>query len=131
MREFYRNEFLPYCLIIGITEEQFWHMNPRMFEPYYQAEKLRHEKRDNYLWMMGSYVYEGVATALSNMFHKRGQKIHEFRDKPYTYEIKENRGELPQDEVVKKTEILFQMLTIKQKNFELEKKLSKIHDTSS
>lgn len=121
---------MPNCLAIGISEEQFWHLNPYLLEPYYKAEKLKQEKTDNYLWMLGCYFYEGVSTALSNMFRKRGQKSHEFRSKPYTYEAKEANEELSQDEVVRKTEILFQMLTIKQHNFELEKKLAKIKEPS-
>lgn len=93
-----------------------------LLEPYYKAERLRYEKTDTYLWMMGSYVFEAVSVAMSNAFRKKGSQSKQFRDKPFSTVVKEERGELTQQEVVDKTEILFQMLTIRQKNFELEKK---------
>lgn len=94
-----------------------------MIEPYYKAEKLRCEKTDNFMWLMGSYVFEAISIALSNAFRKKGTQAKQFLDKPYSAIAREERGEMTQEEIVNKTEILFQMLTIKQKNFELEKKL--------
>ena len=72
-------------------------MNPKLLEPYHKAEKLRHERTDSYLWMMGSYVFEGVSIALSNIFRKKGQQAKSFREKPYTAIVREEKGELNKD----------------------------------
>ena len=37
---------LPYALMLGMTEEQFWHSNPKLMKPYVKAHELKVEEMD-------------------------------------------------------------------------------------
>lgn len=100
-------------------------MNPWRLEAYNKAEQAKEEKIDTHLWMMGAYVFEAVSKAIGNAFRKKGTQANKFRDKPLLMERKEQTKELSKEEVIEKTKMVFQMLQIKQANYELEKKYSK------
>lgn len=64
----------PEYLLYGMTEEQFWHGDPRLCKAYRQAHKLRIEQRNQELWLQGLYNYDAVAVALGNALSKHKQK---------------------------------------------------------
>ena len=105
-------------------------MNPATLEPYEKAVKLEEEKADTHMWILGSYIFEGISVAISNAFRKKGQKAISYRDKPYLMEAKEKKGELTHEEIVDKTKTVFNMLKIMQANYELSKKFEAIDKES-
>lgn len=62
-----------------MTYHQFWYEEPKLLESYQKAyyRKL-HEEAHIY----GYYDFIGVSTALSNAFRKKGEKAHEYIQKP-------------------------------------------------
>ena len=52
----------PYYLSIGMTETQYWEGDPWLTEAYRKAERIRQEKRNRELWLMGAYVHEAVGS---------------------------------------------------------------------
>lgn len=91
-------------------------------QAYEKAERIKEERNDTHMWMMGAYVFEAISTALSNAFRKKGSRARPFRDQPYMMEVKAERGELTTEEKIEKTETVFKMLQIMQANYELEQK---------
>lgn len=100
-------------------------MNPWRLEAYNSAERLKDEKRDAQMWMMGAYVFEAVSKAIGNAFRKKGTKASQYRDKPLMMENKEQKRELTKDEKIEKTKTVFKMLQIMQANYELARKFNK------
>lgn len=118
----YSHEWLPQCITMGITPEQFWKMNPRMLEPYYEAERIKEERLDHQMWMMGAYVFEAVQTSIGNAFRGKGKKAQPYRDRPFSQDIKEERGEISEEEKMQKVHAIFNALQIMKVNYDLEKK---------
>lgn len=118
----YTREWLPDCMVMGITPEQFWRMNPRLLQPYYDAEKRRQEITDNQMWLMGQYVCEAVGIAVYNNLKPKGKKSLSYPDKPLLRRVREERGELTEEEKMQKVHAIFNALQIMKVNFDLEKK---------
>ena len=60
--------WLPYCLSIGMTEEQFWKGDPSLVQAYKQAQRLRDERKNQELWLQGLYFYKALSVVISNAF---------------------------------------------------------------
>lgn len=118
----YTNEWLPQCMVMGIKPGEFWTMNPRMLKPYYDAEDLRQEIIDNRMWIMGQYVCEAVGVAVYNNLKPKGKKTISYPDKPLLKRVKEERGELTEEEKMQKVHAIFNALQIMKVNYDLEKK---------
>lgn len=72
-------------MLIGITEEQFWEMNPNRLKPYLKADDLRRERENHLAWLNGLYVYNAVSSALSAM----GKKKHPYLKEPIPFTVGE------------------------------------------
>lgn len=57
-------------MLYGMTYEQFWHGDPWMATAYEQAYRLKERKRNEEMWIQGSYVCNAVAVAIHNAFDK-------------------------------------------------------------
>ncbi|MBQ2768097.1 MAG: hypothetical protein IJF49_08500 [Clostridia bacterium] len=62
MREEFTAEWLPSALAMGVSESQFWNMNPRRLTPYVQADGIRLERANMTAWLCGAYVRDAVAS---------------------------------------------------------------------
>ena len=67
----------PYCMMYGMTYEEFWFSNMNRFHDYWQKHEYEREKRNQELWLQGMYVWEAVASVLDSK-----HKI-KYPDKPY------------------------------------------------
>lgn len=65
---------------MGITEEQFWHMNPRKLKPYEKARVLREDEKNFNLWLQGLYNYNALCASISRCIG--GDKQAEYIDEP-------------------------------------------------
>ncbi len=114
---------------MGITEEQFWFMNPRKLKPYIKAYQIEQKQIDEYAWIMGAYVYEAVSTVMANVFSKHG--THKYRQVPFLQEVNSGVSEsdkpvnrpLTSEEKKKYTEQLFLALSVMQANFNIKKQI--------
>lgn len=48
----------------GVSESQFWSMNPRRLAPYVRADELRLERQNRVAWLCGAYVRDAIASCL-------------------------------------------------------------------
>lgn len=98
-------------MMMGMTEEQFWHSNPRKLIPYSIVYERRQFQIDRWMHAMGAYVYEAVGTVMANAFSKHSNKS--YRDKPHMAEEEERlRNErMTEEEKIEKVEEIFAMLS--------------------
>ena len=107
------------ALEIGISEEQFWRMNPRKLRPYVEAEKGKYENRMKEQEMVAHMHNLYTARAIGSCFSKNSK----YPDKLlniFDFD-KENDGELSENEIKRQREALMLNLQIMQANFELKK----------
>lgn len=107
---------MPFALSIGISYEQFWHLNPRKLKPFEKAYKLRQKQIDGQMWMMGRYVLEAFNVVMANSFGKKGTHV-QYREKPFMAELDTETKEMSEAEKIEKTNSLFGMFRIMQTNF--------------
>lgn len=124
----YQNEWLPYALLIGISEERFWKLNPRTIQPYVKAYQMKQEQRDTEMWQMGIYVQQAfgvVISALASSFGKKKSDAKYF-EKPLHQQMKEQQqidgNQLSEEEKIRQTKMFFERLKTMQTNFEIDKK---------
>lgn len=74
---------LPYALMLGMTEGQFWHSNPKLMKPYVKAHELKVEEMDRQAHIQGAYFLHALMTALDKSFN--GKKAStEYPELPFT-----------------------------------------------
>ena len=61
----YFNELFTYALSIGMTPHQYWEEETDLFLNYYEAEKMRQQRRNTECWLSGLYVNYAVASCLN------------------------------------------------------------------
>ena len=49
---------------MGVSESQFWCMNPRRLAPYVHADGIRLERQNTVAWLTGAYVRDAIASCL-------------------------------------------------------------------
>lgn len=80
MYEFYLIEILPSAIRYGMTAEQFWHEDKRLFDAFQKSYYTGlHEKS----WLDGLYFNVALCNLASNIFAKKGAKPLEYPDKPF------------------------------------------------
>lgn len=62
-----------------MTVEQFWHSEPDLIIAYHKAYYRRLHTEAH---AQGFYGFVAVSTALSNAFRKKGEKSHDYMQKP-------------------------------------------------
>lgn len=65
--------------MMGVSEEKFWEMNPRMLRPYQRADEIRRERNNFNAWLSGLYTWNALQSALSGLGKKskRGEYLKE------------------------------------------------------
>lgn len=68
-----------------MTYEAFWDDSPELVRSYQEAEKLRTERENTFLWLQGRYFFDALTAGLSNfsagVVGKNGKA--QYTDKPY------------------------------------------------
>lgn len=82
------NEWLPQALTLGISYNDFWHMNPRIIKIHLKAQKIKEQMIDEKLWRMGLYVESAVATAVEHNLAGRKTKS-KYVEKPLLQQAEE------------------------------------------
>lgn len=117
-------ENLPTALAYGITEEQFWKMNPKRMAPYKEAYILRLKERDEAYWLQGIYFQQALLATVGNMFKSKSAKPHKYPEHPFTSNKLANKSpnKLTEDERKQQVNNLFLSLKVMQSNFNIEHK---------
>lgn len=112
---------MPEALALGVSEERFWHMNPHRLRPYIKAKQIRNEEDDRSAWLRGLYVHKAIVAVLPV---PKGQKHQEYPKKPYLdgySKDHELNGELTEDAMKRKQDMMFHRMEIMRFNAELAK----------
>lgn len=72
-------ELLPRALQYGMTTEEFWHNDKRLFWAY---EKAYYRRQYETAWLNGLYIDVALNTLVRNVFAKKGSKPLKYPDKP-------------------------------------------------
>lgn len=73
-------EVLPLALQYGMSVDDFWHKDKRLFDAYQKAYYTRQYET---AWVNGLYVNIALCNLASNIFAKKGAKALEYPQKPY------------------------------------------------
>lgn len=72
-------EVLPLALQYGMSVEEFWHKDKKLYNAYQKAYYIGlHEKS----WLDGFYFNVALCNLAGNIFRKKGTKALEYPDKP-------------------------------------------------
>ncbi len=93
--EIFETEF-PKYLLMGMTYEQFWEMDPTLTIAYREADRLRQERVNEQAWLNGYYVYEalGAISPILHAFAKAGTKPRAYR-KPLDLQLRKRKDGKP------------------------------------
>lgn len=108
-------EWLPYALSIGIDEDRFWHLNPRLIKPYIKAYRIRKQEENSMLYVQGRYFLDALLCSVGNMFKGKTAKAFEYPKKPY--ELFAEETILSEEEIKRRRENLVLSLKIMMGNF--------------
>ena len=123
------NEWLPHALSIGISYNDFWHMNPHIINLIVRGHNKHLQIMDAmmYTWF-GNYAFSAVSVAVEHVLMGRKAKS-KYIEKPVLKALEEQKAEqeekgieLTEEEKKRQTEQLFMRLKIMGANFELSKK---------
>lgn len=71
---------MPYALVYGMTEEEFWKSNPRKMKAHQKAYELRIKKQDEMNWYLGMYVQKSVLVAVEHCLFGKDAKSEYFKN---------------------------------------------------
>ena len=70
--------------MFGMSSKEFWEEDPQLYWAYQtfylKQQEMKFEEDNQYMWLQGMYIYEGISVALNNAFQKTQKS---YSDKPY------------------------------------------------
>lgn len=113
-------EWLPQALAIGVDYNLFWNLNPRKLKPFLKAEKLRQKHQNEFMWIMGNYIYDAVSVSVYNNLRDKKHRPQKFVEEPFQlFELEEWEKEAKIQREREKTIAFFNSLENK---FKLEER---------
>lgn len=97
---------------MGMTESEFWHMNPRRYHIRVVAFEKRQKALDRQQWSQGYYFYIGMLSALDHAFNGIRSSL-DYPDKPLSERGESeffDASELPEEDKQKLREQLVKKL---------------------
>lgn len=77
-----------------MTEEQYWHGEPKLLEAYYKTWlESEHQKAH----IQGYYYFVAISTALSNAFREKNKKVIPYMEKPLITAENWNKKKITQE----------------------------------
>ena len=72
-----------------MSSKEFWEEDPQLYWAYQtfylKQQEMKFDRDNQYMWLQGMYIYEGICVALNNAFQKT-QKT--YSEKPYDFDKK-------------------------------------------
>lgn len=96
---------LPQYLAMGMSADEFWNCDPRMYRVYREKDRIENERKNELLWIAGAYVCEAIATCLST-----DKNPHPYPAQPFDLHLREDTEEELTDEEIQKTPEFVYML---------------------
>lgn len=76
-------EICSYYMAIGMPRDEFWYGDYSALKDYRKAYELKNAQKNQELYVLGGYIFDGVTIALSNAFRKKGERSMPYLEKPY------------------------------------------------
>lgn len=94
-------EFFPYYLAIGMTEEQYWDKDCQLVVAFRKADEIRMNRKNQEMWLQGAYFYEALCrvSPVLHAFAKKGVKPVPYLSEAYA--LNEKQAELREEEHAK------------------------------
>ena len=87
-------------------------MNPKRIKPYVEAENIRYEKIDRYLWMLGAYVSRATFSSTDKVLNGSKASVEYFEEPFSVTARREEEEKLQEEEKKKKVEAFFTALNV-------------------
>ena len=58
----YLDKLFEFGLFLGMSYDDYWNKEPELFLRYYNAEKLKQQKKNNEMWLQGAYIDNAVGS---------------------------------------------------------------------
>ena len=68
---------------IGMTYEQYWYGTPFMVKVFEQAQRIKLQEQNTFLWLQGKYFYDALNSSLSYALGSKTSKKIKYPEKPY------------------------------------------------
>lgn len=97
----------PYYMSYGMSYDEFWYGEPYLVKFYREAYKLKMRYDDVFEWKQGMYIYEALCdvSPILHAFSKKGAKPLQYRTRPMSEELKENKTEKEKEIEVKNEQL--------------------------
>ena len=56
---------LPHYLAMGMSADEFWNCDPRMYRVYREMDRINNERKNELLWINGIYMTRAITACLS------------------------------------------------------------------
>lgn len=76
-------EQLPYYIAIGMTPHQYFDGDCCLVKYYRQADEMKKQRQNEFLWLQGMYVYDAILCASPALRAFGGSEPIPYPDKPY------------------------------------------------
>ena len=73
---------LPIALQCGMTVNEFWYGEPRVFSSYIRKHELELDEMNYNSWLIGLYVHKAIGVVLGNAFSNKSSIKDTYFEKP-------------------------------------------------
>lgn len=76
------DEACAYYMAMGVSYEEFWYGDYTRLKYYERAYDLKRKAKNEWLWLLGAYIDNAVATELANFGAKKGAQPRKYLAEP-------------------------------------------------
>ena len=98
---FYR--CLPQYLAMGMSADEFWNCDPRMYKVYRELDRIKTEKENQRLWLEGMYVYQAILLSAPRLNSLKPEEPVQYPAKPFDLGLDKKEEPEMTDEEIRKT----------------------------
>ena len=106
---------------MGVSESEFWKLNPRKVDRLIQAEHLRISRQLDYdntvAFIQGAYIAESILSTVVNFLGGKGSRKHEYPAKPYDLSTDTDINTNTESENERQLELFKAQLSVTMSNF--------------
>lgn len=82
MLDSFYDELLPLALSCGMSYEEFWNEEPRLFSCYIKKREIELDNINYQSWLIGLYTYKAFGTVLNNVFSDKSSIKDTYFERP-------------------------------------------------
>lgn len=95
---------LPQYLAMGMSADEFWNCDPRMYRVYREKKKIELQEENERLWLQGMYVYQSMLLVAPSFNDVKPREPQEYPSKPFDLGL-ETEDEKTEERELSKNEI--------------------------